>query len=84
MILILRKKSQIFFFRDCHERRLHNISLGAFTSSYCTAQVGKTGQISHEGWTRWPVRVLSESSLVVDSKKKNCCWASVLVSNLSN
>lgn len=47
-------------------------------------QIEKTGQISHEGWARWPVQVLSESSLVVDSKKKNHCWASALISNLGN
>lgn len=58
------------FFHDCRERKLHNISSGAFTSSCCTVQIGKTGQISHEGWTRWPGRLLSESSLAVNSKKK--------------
>lgn len=29
------------FFHDCRERKLHNISSGAFTSSCCTVQIGK-------------------------------------------
>lgn len=48
----------------------YTISSEAFISRCRVVQIGKTGQISHEGWTRWPRRVLSESSLAVDFKKK--------------
>lgn len=75
MILVLRRKSQFFFFfYDCRERRLYNISSGACTKTYRRVHAGKAVQISHEGWTRWPeLSVLP----IVDSKKNTrlgfCC-----------
>lgn len=68
MILILRKKSQSFFMTA--EKGDYTVFLQGPLKVLAAQCKLETVQISHEGWTIWPERVLSETSRAVDSKRE--------------